>query len=220
MKKILDRHVREALHTHLRKGFVEEDSVVMDELVVPSVRGRIDVVVVKADLHGFEIKSDADNLSRLRLELRNYGKVMDYLTAVVTRKHLAGARRILPKFWGIQIFEQDSIMVERESQRVVDQNLKSLAGLLWRDQALALLSSCGGDKGLLSKPKRDIHQRVVEMFDVPQPFGPIIPAMPSPWNFSSVRSQNDLKPRICSFFSFSNCYSSAPFLGTAVGSHP
>src|SRR4051812_23612636 len=43
-----------------------------------------------------------------------------------------------------------------------------------------------------------------EMFDFPHPFGPIIPATPSPWNFSSVRSQNDLNPRICSFFSFSN----------------
>ncbi len=43
-----------------------------------------------------------------------------------------------------------------------------------------------------------------EIFDLPQPFGPMMPATPSPWNFSSVRSQNDLKPRICSFFSFSN----------------
>src|SRR5271167_398098 len=45
------------------------------------------------------------------------------------------------------------------------------------------------------------------MFDLPQPFGPTIAAMPSPWNFSSVRSQNDLNPRICSFFSLSNLYS-------------
>src|SRR5271167_4726189 len=45
------------------------------------------------------------------------------------------------------------------------------------------------------------------MFDLPQPFGPTIAAMPSPWNFNSVRSQNDLNPRICSFFSLSNLYS-------------
>jgi hypothetical protein len=29
-------------------------------------------------------------------------------------------------------------------------------------------------------------------------------AIPSPWNLRSVRSQNDLKPRICSRFSLSN----------------
>src|SRR5580698_10222212 len=42
------------------------------------------------------------------------------------------------------------------------------------------------------------------MFDLPQPLGPMMAATPSPWNFSSVRSQNDLNPRIWSFFSLSN----------------
>src|SRR5215469_13523537 len=43
-----------------------------------------------------------------------------------------------------------------------------------------------------------------EILDFPQPFGPTMAAMPSPWNFSSVRSQKDLNPRICSLFSLSN----------------
>ena len=47
------------------------------------------------------------------------------------------------------------------------------------------------------------------MFDLPQPFGPTMAAMPSPCNLSSVRSQNDLNPRICSFFILSNLYSSS-----------
>src|SRR5215469_13371707 len=42
------------------------------------------------------------------------------------------------------------------------------------------------------------------MFDFPHPLGPTIAAMPSPGNLSSVRSQKDLKPRICSFLSLSN----------------
>src|SRR5215472_7550268 len=41
------------------------------------------------------------------------------------------------------------------------------------------------------------------IFDFPQPLGPTTAAMPSPGNLSSVRSQKDLNPRICSFFSFS-----------------
>ena len=42
-----------------------------------------------------------------------------------------------------------------------------------------------------------------EMLDFPQPLGPTMAAMPSPWNFSSVRSQKDLKPRIWTFLSLS-----------------
>ena len=51
------------------------------------------------------------------------------------------------------------------------------------------------------------HEMASEMFDLPQPLGPTMAAMPSPWKRRSVRSQNDLKPRICSFFSLSNVYS-------------
>ncbi len=40
-------------------------------------------------------------------------------------------------------------------------------------------------------------------FDFPHPFGPTTAAMPEPWNFSSVRSQNDLKPCNSTRFSFS-----------------
>src|SRR5579871_2390995 len=51
------------------------------------------------------------------------------------------------------------------------------------------------------------------ILDLPHPLGPMMPATPSPWNFSSVRSQNDLKPRICNFLSFSNVtpYDPPPF---------
>src|SRR5215831_16874038 len=60
------------------------------------------------------------------------------------------------------------------------------------------------------------------MFDLPHPFGPMMAATPSPGNFSSVRSQKDLKPRTCSLFSLSNSHSfGIPSRGTAcVLEHP
>src|ERR1700734_3804308 len=42
-----------------------------------------------------------------------------------------------------------------------------------------------------------------EMFDLPQPLGPTMAARPSPESCTSVRAQNDLKPRIWTFFSLS-----------------
>ena len=54
-----------------------------------------------------------------------------------------------------------------------------------------------------------------EMFDLPQPLGPTMAAMPSPWKRRSVRSQNDLKPRICSFFSLSNVTPASALAGSA-----
>src|SRR5882724_8763646 len=63
----------------------------------------------------------------------------------------------------------------------------------------------------MREPRNDLadcspstHEMASAMFDFPQPLGPMMAAMPSPGNLSSVRSQNDLNPRICSFFSLSN----------------
>ena len=66
----------------------------------------------------------------------------------------------------------------------------------------------------MREPRKDFadcspntHEIASAIFDFPQPLGPMIAAMPSPWNFRSVRSQNDLNPRICSLLSLSNSYS-------------
>src|SRR5580704_2165780 len=53
-----------------------------------------------------------------------------------------------------------------------------------------------------------------EMFDLPQPLGPTMAAMPSPASCTSVRSQKDLKPRICTFLSLSNGGYLVQFNGT------
>src|SRR5258708_34590888 len=39
--------------------------------------------------------------------------------------------------------------------------------------------------------------------DLPQPFGPTMQVVPDPLNVTTVRSQNDLKPTISTFRSFS-----------------
>src|SRR5712691_4813478 len=78
----------------------------------------------------------------------------------------------------------------------------------WRSGVPAKITSS------MREPRRvlaDCSPRTQEMasaiFDLPQPLGPMMAAIPSPWNLSSVRSQKDLNPKICSFFSFSNVYS-------------
>src|SRR5580700_10260091 len=67
-----------------------------------------------------------------------------------------------------------------------------------------MTSSMREPRSVLADCSPSTHEMASAMFDLPQPFGPIIAATPSPGNFSSVRSQKDLNPRIWSFFSLSN----------------
>src|SRR3954468_5322407 len=75
---------------------------------------------------------------------------------------------------------------------------------------MKITSSMRAPRRLLADCSPRTHEIASEMLDLPQPLGPTIAATPSPWNFSSVRSQKDLNPRICSFLSFSKTHSFDP----------
>ena len=59
-----------------------------------------------------------------------------------------------------------------------------------------MTSSMRAPRRVLADCSPRTQEMASEMFDLPQPFGPMMAATPSPWNLSSVRSQNDLNPRI------------------------
>src|SRR5689334_13810600 len=67
-----------------------------------------------------------------------------------------------------------------------------------------ITSSMRTPRRLLADCSPSTQEIASEILDFPHPLGPTTAAMPSPGNFSSVRSQKDLNPRICSFLSFSN----------------
>src|SRR5579885_2307064 len=89
-------------------------------------------------------------------------------------------------------------------------------GLRWRVPA-KMTSSMRAPRSDLADCSPSTHEIASEMFDLPHPLGPMMAATPSPWNFSSVRSQNDLNPRICSLFSLSNVDSFEPVASRSVG---
>ena len=177
--KVLDKHVRKSLHEYLRKASGEAskpDAVLIDELVVQRKNGRVDVAVVNAHLHCYEIKSDADTLTRLQRQVRVYGKVFDYLNVVVTDKHLALARAAVPSFWGIHVWFPKSVLFNRPDEVLLVQNPElnpevdaaSLTQLLWKPTALELLRTQNAEKGWLTKPKWAVWRRVQDVCTVQQ----------------------------------------------------
>ena len=74
-------------HTTLSK-FYQDDSIVVEELNLPSTGSRIDIAVVNGSFHGYEIKSSCDTLVRLEKQIESYSKVFDYLSIVTEEKYL------------------------------------------------------------------------------------------------------------------------------------
>src|SRR3989442_15101479 len=76
---------------------------ILDELGLRHGAARVDIAVVNGIIHGFELKSDSDNLKRLPSQVQIYNSVLDKVTLVVGRRHASAAIALVPRWWGITI---------------------------------------------------------------------------------------------------------------------
>lgn len=170
MPVLRDVDIRRALHGRLRAEHASEpDTLVLDELGLCQGAARVDLVVVNGTLNGFEIKSEADRLHRLAGQRRVYGAVLDTVTLVTCAKHLPSARRAVPRWWGLEHARVGDRGVELVQVRVAQPNprvdLHALARLLWRDEALVLLTDHGLEGGLRSKPRSVLWRALADGLD-------------------------------------------------------
>ena len=91
-----DPEIRARLYPLLQGG------VYVDELPTGSTRADV-VHITPAFMHGYEVKGDGDTLQRVKNQLKCYGEVYDFVTFVVTEKHLAKLLPLLPAWVGVLV---------------------------------------------------------------------------------------------------------------------
>lgn len=137
------------------------------ELGIKHGAARIDIAVVNGVLHGYEIKSDRDTLLRLPEQMSIYNSVFDQMTLVVGKSHLYEAINLIPDWWGVTIAKvsDDEIIFHkiREAGKNPIQERPDMARLLWRDEALEILEEEGKAKGVRSKPRNFIYEKLVSV---------------------------------------------------------
>ena len=95
-----DPEIRARLYPLLLGG------VYIDEL--PTGTTRADVVhITEAFMHGYEVKGDGDTLQRVENQLRCYAEVYDFVTFIVTEKHLPKLLPRLPDWVGVLVAEAE-----------------------------------------------------------------------------------------------------------------
>lgn len=165
-----DRDIRVVLKKELmQKHANDKDTVILDELGLRHGAVRIDLVVVNDWLHGYEIKSDHDNLRRLPEQIRIYSSIMDRVTLVVGYRHAYEALRMVPEWWGVRLAEKkkrSGTVVLSDARLPIDNSrvdLNAVVALLWRNEALNILEEMEAAKGVRSKTRTDIYRRLVEV---------------------------------------------------------
>jgi len=160
-----DPDVRALLKQYLAALHDGTDTLVLDELGLCQGDVRIDVAAVNGELSGYEIKSPSDTLARWPKQRRIYSKVVDraWLVAPDTPLAAAGA----PDWWGqIAVFDltdRVGLAIVKAAARNPALDPLSIAKLLWRDEAIDLLKAAGRARGVMTKSRRIVWQRIVEV---------------------------------------------------------
>lgn len=167
-----DKLIRDALKESFEKIHKDDsDSKIIEELGIAHGLVRIDIVVINNMLHGYELKSDMDNLERLPGQMEVYNKVFDKITLVVGKNHLYEAIKVVPEWWGITIAKISAPCEKvvfyniREAEKNPNQDSHAVASLLWRDEALNILERMGEANGIRSKTRKVIYKRLAEVLD-------------------------------------------------------
>jgi hypothetical protein len=131
--------LRSALLARLSFSMGKND-LLIEELGVEHGSARIDVALASSVLTGYEIKSDYDTLDRLARQMHSYHRVFDTLTIVTTSTFVDQITALLPAWWGILIGEKTSeggvgLKSYRQASSHTRQDARSIASLLWRDDA-------------------------------------------------------------------------------------
>ncbi|WP_201980004.1 sce7726 family protein, partial [Hymenobacter rubidus] len=131
-----DPEIRALLYPQLTGG------VCIDEL--PTGTTRADVVhITEHFMHGYEVKGDGDTLQRVANQLRCYGEVYDFVTFVVTEKHLEKLLPLLPVWVGIQVASGAGLRAHRPAAYNATVERAPIARLLLLEEVKQFLLARG-----------------------------------------------------------------------------
>lgn len=173
INRMLDKDVRQAVKDKILKAHINDPStLVIDELGLDHGRNRVDIAVINGELHGYELKSDSDNLLRLPQQSMTYSSIMDKVTLVVGEKHVQEAINIIPDWWGVKIATMNprrgvNIVTYRRNKKNKDIDPLELSKLIWKEEALALLAiKIKVDWRIRKLTRKDIYKLIVDTFSL------------------------------------------------------
>jgi hypothetical protein len=131
-----DPEIRALLYPLLLGG------VYINEL--PTGTTRADVVhVTEHFMHGYEVKGDGDTLQRVANQLRCYSEVYDFVTFIVTEKHLAKLLPLLPEWVGIQVATAEGLRLHRAASYNATVAMAPLSRLIFVEEVKQFLLARG-----------------------------------------------------------------------------
>lgn len=163
-----EKAIRVALRRRQRRHHADPSNILMvDELGLVHAQSRIDFAVFNGHLHGYEIKSANDTLSRLPRQLSYYEVALQKLTLVVATRHVDEAISFAPSWCGlIEVIEgpRGGLTFASRRRAVLNPGVDpfSMAHLLWKPEAQNLLRARGASPSEVNVPRRRLYRMLAD----------------------------------------------------------
>ena len=164
--------IRQNFHRkRLQRQHVHKHTLVIDELGLNHGKSRADIVVINGLLIGYEIKSNADSLIRLKQQIKSYNSIFDKSHIIVGKRYVDTIHKCLPDWWGIILAVKGSrlaVNFKLIRKPCMNQHVNpvSIARLLWRDEAANILRKKGMPTKLLRRPRAFLYQSLAEKTNI------------------------------------------------------
>lgn len=174
MSETRDIEIRAALHEKKLCAYREAaNTLVVNELGLSHAKVRIDIAVINGCVHGYEIKSSLDTLSRLPAQMAFYSQCLEKVTLVCAPHHIEGARTLVPQWCGIVEAKKGargaiSFRTVRRTGVNPEIDPVQLAHLLWRTEAATLLSRLDPSKKIQKQSRKDLYADLARLLTVSQ----------------------------------------------------
>lgn len=161
-----DAQIRELLIPFVRDEHSSDpETIYFGEFALGGGTNRADYAALSDMSHGYEIKSDRDTLIRLPQQIEAYNGVFERATLVSALRHISPAKRLIPEWWGIVEVrggELSGYRLERSRESLPNPAPRgyAIASLLWRSEALQILTTLGLDQGLRSRPMEFLIEKL------------------------------------------------------------
>tara|TARA_R100000655_G_scaffold61707_2_gene100126 strand:- start:1605 stop:2384 length:780 start_codon:yes stop_codon:yes gene_type:complete len=157
---------------------------------IPVADSRVDFITINGRTTSYEIKSEFDNLSKLKKQVNDYSKAFEYNYVVLDVKHKKKAERIIPENYGILTFRNGNLYQSRKA--LLNKNIQSKV-------QLSLLSKKELNKGFSTLNEQEILESF-ESKQINKIFKDILRNRYSKkWNFL-LDNQHDILPIDIQFF--------------------
>lgn len=170
-QRTTDFKIRQTLIQYVGQQYNNHPAKIIEEFSICDGAARVDLAAVNGVMHGFEIKSDLDSLNRLPHQIEQYNSVFDKVTLVVGATHLYHSFNIIPDWWGVIVAREDedgviSLNEIRGPEKNGNININSVVKLLWRKEAVGVLSEIGFARGYKSKNREQICKKITDELDL------------------------------------------------------